>query len=129
MKELDLHGLKHFQVRDEVENFVLLNAKELPIRIIIGSSMRMKNLTEILGEQGKTLEQHIQERAMEELRIREAMEQYDLPQSSFRMLTKDGNPLDQTEEEDTGMVSDDTTESEDQTESEDSTETEQPVKK
>lgn len=46
MKELDLHGLKHFQVRDEVENFVLLNAKELPIRIIVGNSIRMRNLTE-----------------------------------------------------------------------------------
>ncbi len=46
MKELDLHGLKHFQVRDEVENFVLLNAKELPIRIIVGNSNRMRNLTE-----------------------------------------------------------------------------------
>jgi len=46
MKELDLHGLYHHQVRDEVENFVLLNAKELPIRIIIGSSNRMRNLTE-----------------------------------------------------------------------------------
>ncbi len=46
MKELDLHGLLHHQVRDEVENFVLLNAKELPIRIIIGNSIRMKNLTE-----------------------------------------------------------------------------------
>ena len=46
MKELDLHGLKHFQVRDEVENFILLNSKELPIRIIIGNSIRMKNLTE-----------------------------------------------------------------------------------
>jgi hypothetical protein len=46
MKELDLHGLKHFEVRDAVENFVLLNAKELPIRIIVGNSIRMKNLTE-----------------------------------------------------------------------------------
>jgi hypothetical protein len=46
MKELDLHGLYHHQVRDEVENFVLLNAKELPIRIIIGGSNRMRNLTE-----------------------------------------------------------------------------------
>jgi hypothetical protein len=46
MKELDLHGLYHHQVRDEVENFVLLNAKELPIRIIIGTSNRMRNLTE-----------------------------------------------------------------------------------
>jgi len=46
MKELDLHGLYHHQVRDEVENFVLLNAKELPVRIIIGGSNKMKNLTE-----------------------------------------------------------------------------------
>jgi hypothetical protein len=46
MKELDLHGLYHHQVRDEVENFVLLNAKELPIRIIIGGSNKMRNLTE-----------------------------------------------------------------------------------
>ena len=46
MKELDLHGLYHHQVRDEVENFVLLNAKELPVRIIIGSSNKMRNLTE-----------------------------------------------------------------------------------
>jgi len=46
MKELDLHGLYHHQVRDKVENFVLLNAKELPIRIIIGGSNKMRNLTE-----------------------------------------------------------------------------------
>ena len=46
MKELDLHGLYHHQVPDEVENFVLLNAKELPLRIIIGNSGFMKNLTE-----------------------------------------------------------------------------------
>jgi len=31
MKQLDLHGILHHQVRDEVENFILLNAKELPI--------------------------------------------------------------------------------------------------
>ena len=46
MKELDLHGLYHHQVRDEVENFVLLNAKEVPVRIIIGGSNKMRNLTE-----------------------------------------------------------------------------------
>lgn len=46
MKELDLHGLLHHEVRDEVENFVLLNSSELPIRIIIGNSIRMRNLTE-----------------------------------------------------------------------------------
>lgn len=45
MKELDLHGLKHFEVRDAVENFVLLNAKVLPIRIIFGNSTFMRNLT------------------------------------------------------------------------------------
>ncbi len=45
MKELDLHGLFHHEVRDVVENFVLLNAKELPIRIIVGNSTFMRNLT------------------------------------------------------------------------------------
>lgn len=60
----------------------------------------MKNLSEILAEQGKTLEDHIEQRAAEELAIRMAMEKYDLPQSSFRMLTSNGNPDDQMEEED-----------------------------
>ena len=59
----------------------------------------LKNLTEILGEQGKTLEQHIEERANEEMAIRMAMEKYDLPQSSFRMLTSNGNPPDQESED------------------------------
>ena len=46
LKKLDLHGLKHHEVSIKVENFVLLNAKELPLRIIIGNSGFMKNLTE-----------------------------------------------------------------------------------
>ena len=46
MKELDLHGLYHHQVQGEVENFVLLNSKELPLRIIDGNSEFMKNLTQ-----------------------------------------------------------------------------------
>lgn len=46
MKELDLHGLYHHQVHGEVENFVLLNSKELPLRIIVGNSEFMKNLTQ-----------------------------------------------------------------------------------
>ena len=46
MKELDLHGLYHHQVQDEVENFVLINAKVLPLRIIVGNSEFMKNLTQ-----------------------------------------------------------------------------------
>jgi hypothetical protein len=58
----------------------------------------LKNLTEILGEQGKTLDQHIQERVTEEMAIRKAMEEYDLPASSFRMLTANGNPPDQESE-------------------------------
>jgi len=46
MKELDLHGLYHYQVTGEVENFILLNSKELPVRIITGNSTFMKSLTE-----------------------------------------------------------------------------------
>lgn len=46
MKELDLHGLYHYQVPSTVENFVNLNYKELPIRIIIGRSTIMRNLVE-----------------------------------------------------------------------------------
>jgi hypothetical protein len=46
MKELDLHGVLHHQVRDVVENFVLINSKELPLRIITGDSNRMRNLTQ-----------------------------------------------------------------------------------
>jgi hypothetical protein len=32
MKELDLHGVSHYDVRDVVENFILMNNP--PIRII-----------------------------------------------------------------------------------------------
>lgn len=46
MKELDLHGVYHSEVRDKVENFVLLNSTQLPVRIITGDSTRMRNLTE-----------------------------------------------------------------------------------
>ena len=45
MKELDLHGVFHSEVRDKVENFVLLYSTELPLRIITGDSIRMRNLT------------------------------------------------------------------------------------
>ena len=53
MKELDLHGLYHHQVQDEVENFVLVNAKELPLRIIVGNSQFMKNLTQQILDKHK----------------------------------------------------------------------------
>jgi hypothetical protein len=45
MKELDLHGISRIEVRDKVENFVLLHSNELPVRIITGDSYRMRNLT------------------------------------------------------------------------------------
>lgn len=46
MEELDLHGVYHSEVRDKVENFVLLHSTKLPVRIITGDSIRMRNLTE-----------------------------------------------------------------------------------
>ena len=44
MKELDLHGLSHEDVWDIVENFVLINSEELPLRIITGYSDKMKEI-------------------------------------------------------------------------------------
>ena len=35
MKELDLHELSHEEVWDVVENFVLINSEELPLKIMI----------------------------------------------------------------------------------------------
>jgi hypothetical protein len=49
MKELDLHGLSHYDVKDVVENWVLMN--EPPLRIITGNSNTMKQLVhEILNQ-------------------------------------------------------------------------------
>ena len=42
MKELDLHGLKHYDVKDVVENFILMN--NTPFRIITGRSDKMIEL-------------------------------------------------------------------------------------
>jgi len=51
VKELDLHGLYHHQVRGEIENFVLLHANQIPLRIITGYSDFMKNTAcEILNK-------------------------------------------------------------------------------
>lgn len=46
MKELNLHGLVHDDVWDIVENFVLVNSDELPLRIITGNSERMKEIVQ-----------------------------------------------------------------------------------
>ena len=42
MNELDLHGLKHIEVEDEVENFILIN--EPPFKIITGKSDEMRRM-------------------------------------------------------------------------------------
>lgn len=42
MEEIDLHGVNHEQVWDQVENFVLLHSDKLPVRIITGLSEKMQ---------------------------------------------------------------------------------------
>lgn len=39
--KLDLHGIKHYEVDRIVENFILLNQKELPLTIVCGNSQKM----------------------------------------------------------------------------------------
>lgn len=56
----------------------------------------MRSLTDILAESGRTVEQVLDERESEELQIRERMQRTGLPESSFRILTPNGNPPDET---------------------------------
>jgi hypothetical protein len=51
VKELDLHGIPHEEVRNAVENFVLTN--DAPFRIITGLSERMRNLTQNILDKHK----------------------------------------------------------------------------
>jgi DNA-nicking Smr family endonuclease len=44
MKELDLHGVVHEEVERLVENFILLNQDDVPLRIVTGKSSRMSQL-------------------------------------------------------------------------------------
>lgn len=46
MMTLDLHGVRHYQVEREVENFVYLNQSSTPLEIVCGNSQRMINLVE-----------------------------------------------------------------------------------
>lgn len=39
--KLDLHGIRHYEVDRIVENFILLNQKELPLTIVCGNSQKM----------------------------------------------------------------------------------------
>lgn len=51
MKILDLHGMTYDQAEFEVENFVLL--EELPVKIITGNSLLMRNIIDkILKKHG-----------------------------------------------------------------------------
>ena len=55
-KQLDLHGVRHQDVKRLVENFVLLN--ELPLRIITGNSSKMLGLvSEVLNKHEFKFEQ------------------------------------------------------------------------
>ena len=42
--ELDLHGLRHHEVCILVEDFILENQDQLPLRIITGNSNKMKSI-------------------------------------------------------------------------------------
>jgi hypothetical protein len=53
MEELDLHGLYHFDVPLEVENFLYLNSTNLPIKIITGKSDKMKEIVIEVLEKNK----------------------------------------------------------------------------
>lgn len=44
MKVLDLHGVRHQEVDRVVENFVLLNSEDCPLKVITGKSVKMNNL-------------------------------------------------------------------------------------
>lgn len=44
MDTLDLHGVRHHEVDRLVENFILLNQKNLPLTIICGNSEKMLSL-------------------------------------------------------------------------------------
>jgi len=39
--KLDLHGVKHYRVALDVENFILLNQNNVPLEIICGNSNKM----------------------------------------------------------------------------------------
>ena len=43
--ELDLHGVRHYDVDRVVENFVYINQSSVPLSIICGNSLRMMQLT------------------------------------------------------------------------------------
>ena len=52
---LDLHGIRHGDVKEAVENFVLLHQDRMPLEIIYGNSVPMyKLVTSVLKHLGFT---------------------------------------------------------------------------
>jgi len=53
MNKLDLHGVRHSEVDNLVENFIFVNQYEFPLEIICGNSEKMiklvHNTTDRLG--------------------------------------------------------------------------------
>jgi hypothetical protein len=46
MRKLDLHGVRHHEVRVMVEDFVYMNQNEFPLEIICGNSEKMIKLVQ-----------------------------------------------------------------------------------
>jgi hypothetical protein len=44
VSKLDLHGIRHSDVDRLVENFILMNQRDLPLEIVCGNSDRMISL-------------------------------------------------------------------------------------
>jgi len=44
MTKLDLHGYRHYEVKQVVEDFIYMNQKEFPLEIICGNSTKMIHL-------------------------------------------------------------------------------------
>lgn len=42
--QLDLHGVRHYEVDYTVENFILCNQDQVPLTIVCGNSQRMIDL-------------------------------------------------------------------------------------
>jgi DNA-nicking Smr family endonuclease len=46
MRKLDLHGIRHHEVRVLVEDFIYMNQQNFPLEIICGNSEKMIQLVE-----------------------------------------------------------------------------------
>ena len=59
--KLDLHGIKHEDAEQVVENFVLLEQENMPLTIVCGNSFAMRELVEkALHKMGFTFQNNLQ---------------------------------------------------------------------